>query len=156
MNTQQAQSKLLKYQYDIIYKTELYLADSLASIAPKKAFDHLENAENIRIAKADKLKSSKTKSLLNILIQYNLPDLNILGIQYFNSKAQAEEAYKLMSLSLESHQKIDKLLLSETAHLLAIYDMDKSNSNSIMAEKRFGNKKELQAFKKAYIRASKK
>jgi hypothetical protein len=156
LNTEQAQAKLHKYQYDITYKTELYLADSLDTTVPEKAFEHLINAENIRINKADKLKSSKTPSLLDILIRYNSPELNILGINYFNNKSQSEEAYKLMKLSLESHQEVDKELISKTAHLLAIDDMYKSNSSSNMAEKRFGTKKELQTFKKAYIRASKK
>ena len=155
MNSQQAQKQLQKYIYDIAYKTELHQADSLILIDLNQTFKHLINAEKIRLNKSSEMKSKIIKSLLDILIGYNNPRLNILGIRYFNKENRIEDSYKLSIYALESHQEIDQELISETAHLLANLDFD-SSSNDRMAEKRFGTKKELQAFKKAYLKAKKR
>ena len=154
LNSQQTQNQLQKYIYDIAYKTELHLADSLIWIDIDQAFKHMVNAENIRINKSSEMKSKSIKSLLDILFSYNNSKLNILGIRYFNKESQIENSYKLSIYALESHQEIDQELISETAHLLAIFDFE-SNSDNKMAEKRFGTKKELQGFKKAYLKAIK-
>ena len=149
-------AKLKKYQYDMAYKVELHKADSLMDINVQEAFSHLKNAEECRLEYSSKMHMKTIPSLLNNILVYKKPELNTLGIRYFNANNEMESSFKLMQTSLINHELIDKKLITQTAHLLAIFDMDKSNSNSIMAEKRFGNKKELQTFKKAYIRASKK
>lgn len=156
LNTQQAKSKLQKYQYDIAYKTELHLADSLLEINPAACFSHLTAAEKIRSEKKDKIKSKHTQSLLDLILTYKNPELNIMGISYFNNNNQIENSYKLMVSALESNQEIERELINKTAHLLAIKDNEDLKPITEKANQRFGTKKELQAFKKAYIKASKK
>ncbi len=152
----QAKAQLSKYSYDISHANYLHSADSLQATNPKAAFTKLKLAETLRQEHIDKFHSKQVKSLLEILISYNNPKLNILGIKYFNEQNKPESSYKLMVLALKSNQEISDELISETAKLLALHDFEKNINANALAEKRFGSAKELQAFKKAYIRASRR
>jgi hypothetical protein len=152
----QAKAQLSKYSFDISYANYMHRADSIQATDPKAAFTVLKLANTLHQENIDKFHSKQVKSLLEIIMDYNNPELNLLGIAYFNEHNKAEESYKLMVLALKSNQEISDELISETAHLLAIHDFDKNQNADTIAEKRFGSAKELQGFKKAYIKASKR
>ncbi len=153
--TKSAQTQIIKYQTDIAYSTYIFRADSLKNTYPKEAISLLEKAENLRLNKPNELHSTKLRALVDILYNYNLEPLNIMGIEYFIKVKKAEESYKLCVLALESGQDINKSLLTEVAKLLAYSDKKVEENTKKIAEKRFGNKKELKELKKAYLRASK-
>jgi len=153
LNTQNAQNLLIKYKTDISYSGYIFHADSLKTIDAKKAFSLLEKAENLRLDKSKELHSKKVSALIDILFNYNLESFNQLGINYFLEHKKAEESYKLCILTLESGQNIDESQIIKVAELLAETDKQKGEDAKNSAEKRFGNKKEMKALKKAYFRA---
>jgi len=156
LNTQSAKDKLSKYQTDIEYSTELFLADSLISINKKECFQHLVQAENIRVNKSSQLHSSKVKSLIDILFSYNDPDLNSSGIAYFINNEMPNEALKLCMFALQNNQEVKADLINQVATLIVAYDKQNNTDLKLMADKRFSNKKEYKSLKKAYLKASKK
>lgn len=156
LNIQSAKDKLSKYQADIAYSTELFLADSLISINKEACFQHLVEAENIRINKSSQLHSSKVKSLIDILFSYNDSHLNAKGLEYFINKEMPNEAIKLCKFALQNNQEVEVSLINRVAALIIAYDKKNNSDLKLMANKRFSNKKEFKNLKKAYLKASKK
>jgi len=156
LNTSIADAQLNKYQEDIIFSNELFLADSLANINSSNAFAHLATAENIRQHQARKLHSKKIKSMLDFLFEKNIATLNEMGISYYLNNKEAERALKLCKFALESGQTVKAELITQTAQLVAAYDKQKGLKLKTMSTKRFLDKKEWKELKKSYLRAAKK
>ncbi|MCK5855941.1 MAG: hypothetical protein KAG64_00530 [Bacteroidales bacterium] len=156
IKTKTANTQLHKYQVDISYSNEIFLADSLKLVNAENAFTHLLRAEKIRQNKSFHIHSSKTKPLIDILFEYNKPVLNILGISYYVENNNQEEALKLCKFALISGQIIDNNLISKVAILTASFDKKANSDMKLMANKRFGNKKEYKDLKKAYLRSLRK
>ena len=152
----QAKVKLNKYQWDIAYKTEIYKADSLKSINLDLAFKHYVKAEELRLQHSSEMTSKSNKSLLDILIVENDAILNVKGIEYFNEQHYPENSFNIAVNALKTGQVINSELLSQLANLLAEQDLSAGLNTLQQAEKRFGEIKELQSFKKEYLKAARR